>query len=126
DRPPLPPRPPRRGDHARGLVRPALGRLGRGREQAARAEGPARAAARLARRAERVPFGRVLGTVPRTCPKPPPKACGAGALSEARPKRPCPGDCPRDMSKTDGCQRERRASSSSTAATSTPREASST
>ena len=39
-RPALPARLPRQGDHRRGARRPAVGRLGRGREPAARAEGP--------------------------------------------------------------------------------------
>ena len=38
-RPALPARVPRQGDHRRGARRPAVGRLGRGREPAARAEG---------------------------------------------------------------------------------------
>ena len=39
DRPPLPPRPLRRGDHRGRPLRPAVGRLGPGREPPARAEG---------------------------------------------------------------------------------------
>ena len=39
DRPPLPSGPLRRGDHGRGPVRPALGRLGSGRKPPARAKG---------------------------------------------------------------------------------------
>ena len=49
DRAPLPAGAPRRGDHAGRALRRALGRLGRGREPPARAEGAARAAARLIR-----------------------------------------------------------------------------
>ena len=52
DRPPLPARPPRRRDHRRGPLRPAVGRLRPGREPPARAEGAARAAARELRRRE--------------------------------------------------------------------------
>ena len=40
-RPPLPPRPPRRGDHGRRPLRPPLRRLGPGREPPARPEGAA-------------------------------------------------------------------------------------
>ena len=47
DRPPLPPGAPGRGDHAGGALRPAVRGVGRGREPPARAEGAARAAARL-------------------------------------------------------------------------------
>ena len=39
DRPPLPPRPLRRGDHRGGALRPPLGRLGPGREPPALPEG---------------------------------------------------------------------------------------
>ena len=49
DRPPLPARPPRRGDHRRGPLRRALRRLGPGREPPARAEGAAGDAARSSR-----------------------------------------------------------------------------
>ena len=60
DRPPLPARPPGRGDHRRGPLRRALRRLGPGREPAPRPEG---AAARRCSAGARA--GRVSGDPPR-------------------------------------------------------------
>ncbi len=61
DRPPLPAGASRRGDRRGRAVRRALGRVGRGREPPARAEGAARAAPWLSRRSSRsvrLPRGR--------------------------------------------------------------------